>query len=50
MDYMTLKEASEKYNIYNGDIVNCCKKKRKSAGKHPITGEKLKWEYLEEEI
>ena len=46
--FNSIKEASEKYNIYNGDIVNCCKKKRKSAGKHPITGEKLKWEYLKE--
>lgn len=28
-----------------GDIGQCCKGKNKSAGKHPITGERLHWKY-----
>lgn len=30
----------------SGDIARCCKGKRKTAGKHPITREKLKWKYV----
>lgn len=41
-----IKEASEKYNITHQNISKCCKGKRKSAGKHPITGEKLVWKYV----
>ena len=41
-----IKEANEKYNIHCGNIGQCCKGKLKSAGKHPITGEKLVWEFL----
>lgn len=41
-----IKEANLKYGICNGEISKCCKGKRKSAGKHPITGEKLVWEYV----
>jgi hypothetical protein len=39
------KEASLKMNINCANINGCCRGKRNSAGKHPITGEKLKWEY-----
>ena len=28
-------------------ISRCCKGERKTAGKHPITGEKLKWSFYE---
>ena len=46
--FNTMKEAGEKYNIKNTcNITQCCKGKRKSAGKHPITGKKLVWEYVE---
>lgn len=31
----------------NSNIRECCLKKRKTAGKHPVTGEKLRWEYVE---
>ena len=41
-----MSDAERKYNIYQGDISKCCKGKRKSAGRHPITGEKLVWEYV----
>lgn len=43
----TLTEAYEEYNVNQGNICECCKGKRKSAGKHPITKEKLVWEYVD---
>lgn len=46
--FNSINEARRKYG--NVAIWDCCNKKRKSAGKHPITGEKLIWEYLEETI
>ena len=48
-NFNSIKEASEKYSVHNTEIIKCCKGNRKSAGKHPITGEKLKWEYLKED-
>lgn len=30
------------------DIGKCCRRKRKSAGKHPETEEKLRWMYYED--
>ena len=39
--------ATEKYGINKGSISSCIKGKLKSAGKHPITGEKLTWEIIE---
>ena len=48
----TIKEAGEYYslsqNVTSAGISKCCKGKLKSAGKHPITGEKLVWKYIEE--
>lgn len=36
------------YNIYSGSSVYlCCKGERKSAGKHPETGEKLVWMFYD---
>ena len=49
-EFKCMKEAYEKYNIASGDISRCCNGKRKTAGKHPITGERLKWEYVKEVI
>lgn len=46
--FKTSKEASNKYNISN--IHSCCRGERKSAGKHPITKEPLKWMYYDEYI
>ena len=47
----SIKEASDKYNMYNGSSISqCCLPygKSKSAGKHPITKEKLVWQYYSE--
>lgn len=43
-----INEAERKYNVAHQDIGKCCRGKRKSAGKHPVTGERLKWEYVED--
>ena len=43
-DYM--KCATDKYGINLGSISSCIKGKLKSAGKHPVTGEKLTWELV----
>jgi hypothetical protein len=42
-------EASNKYNIKKTSISACCRNYGyyKSAGKHPITGERLKWMYYD---
>lgn len=46
--FKSVKEAREHFNIKGvSSISECCLGKRKSAGKHPITGEKLEWEYYE---
>lgn len=45
--FHSITQASEKYNINKFSISNCCRGKTKSAGKHPITKEKLVWKYLE---
>lgn len=45
-DYML--EAARKYNIAHQSISACCRGKQKTAGKHPMTGEKLAWKYLED--
>lgn len=39
-------EAARHYNILQTNISKCLKGERKSAGKHPITGEKLRWERI----
>ena len=42
-----IKEAAEYYFINKDSITMCCQDKIKSAGKHPVTGEKLKWRYID---
>ena len=42
-----IKEASDFYSICRQDISKACKGKLKSAGKHPVTGEKLIWKYID---
>lgn len=44
------KEAFDKYGINRGSIASCIKGKLKHAGKHPITGEPLTWQKLENDI
>ena len=41
-------EAAVKYNGDKTGIAKCCRGKLKTSGKHPITGEKLIWEYMED--
>ena len=43
-----IKEAAEYYYIDRHYIINNCKDSNKYGGKHPLTGEKLKWKYIEE--
>lgn len=43
-----VKEAAIKYNINGSSISRCCRGKLQSAGKHPETGEKLHWSYIDE--
>ena len=46
-EFNSIKDAAIYCNLKNsGNITSCCKGKRKSAGKHPQTGEKLVWRYL----
>lgn len=42
-----IEYAVKKYKIPNTNIIKCCKGERKSAGKHPITKEKMIWKYIE---
>ena len=44
--FYSVREAGRHYSISKSHISECCKGKAKSAGKHPITGEKLIWKYL----
>lgn len=41
------KAAADKYGINGSSIARCCLDKLQSAGKHPITGEKLHWVYID---
>lgn len=38
-----IKQASDKYGVNRGSISSCLKGKLKSAGVHPVTGERLTW-------
>ena len=44
--YYCAREAMRKTGVHNSNISKCCNGQCKSAGKHPITGEKLVWKYL----
>lgn len=46
-EFITMKEASDKYNINKTSIGYCLNGKQKHAGKHPVTGEPLTWVKLE---
>lgn len=46
--YGSTREAERLTGICQSDISKCCRGKKKSAGKHPVTGEKLKWGYVED--
>ena len=49
--FSTMKEACEWCGLkYSTTIIKSCKDANKTAGKHPITGEKLHWQYYVEKI
>lgn len=43
-------EAGKKYNTPSSGINRCCNGQRKSACKHPVTNESLRWMYYDEYI
>lgn len=49
--FETIREANKYINANesNSHISACCRGRRKSVGKHPITGEKLRWAYYNDE-
>lgn len=46
-EFITMKEASDKYGVNKTSIGYCLCGKQKHAGKHPVTGEQLTWVKLE---
>lgn len=48
--YTSISEAGRISNTDRTSISNCCRRKQKHAGKHPKTGEKLKWEYVDKVV
>lgn len=46
--FNSIKQVEEQWSIKHSGIIACCKGKRKSAGKHPITNKPLKWMYYED--
>ena len=44
------EEVKQKYGINSSSVTQCCKKhgNRYSAGKHPVTGEPLHWDYVDQ--
>ena len=41
------KEAQDKYGVNRNNICTCLRGRLQSAGKHPITGQKLTWVYAD---
>ena len=41
-------DAENQLGISRGNISSCCAGKAQSAGKHPVTGKKLHWMYIED--
>lgn len=44
--FTSIKEAAKWCNTTSSHIGGCCMGKRKSAGSHPVTGERLIWKYV----
>ena len=42
-----LQEVCDQYGFTKPNISKCLKGERKHSGRHPVTGEKLTWQYLE---
>ena len=45
--FNSISEAGRYYNVAQPNITKCLKGQRKSAGKHPVTKEKLIWKKIE---
>lgn len=45
-EFWGLQDVYEKYGFPKPNINKCLKGERKHCGKHPVTGEKLTWQYL----
>lgn len=45
-EFESASAAGRFYNIPQPNISKCCRGERKSAGKHPKTGEKMMWKYI----
>ena len=43
--FESMSEAERKTGVTRENINTCCRHRCKSAGKHPVTGEKLVWRY-----
>lgn len=42
------KDAANKYGLSKTGITECCRHRQQTCGKHPVTGEKLHWVYVDE--
>ena len=42
-----IQEGADYYHINRNCISACCVGRQKTGGKHPVTGEKLKWKYID---
>lgn len=47
--FESMIDAVKIYNLSYTTLVNCCKGRKKSCGKHPLTRESLKWRYIVDE-
>jgi hypothetical protein len=47
--FNSTREAEREIGVNYRSIAYCANKEQKFAGKHPITGEKLTWVYLDDE-
>ena len=45
----TVTLAENWCNVSSGLVSSCCKGKRETAGRHPVTSEPLYWEYVKEQ-
>lgn len=46
-EFNSITEASRELGICRSAISECCSGKLKSSGRHPITGERLHWKYVD---
>lgn len=45
--FLSVRDACKKYNIDGSALIKVCEHRRTSCGKHPVTGQKLVWEYVD---